>query len=250
VSSTLPGADVRAFYAALGVQLPGWAHTQAPVRCFADPDAHTHEDRDPSCSVSLRSGAFNCHACGAHGGAYDAALAAGRAPREAIELMVTHGLTQRRPRRDGSRTSSSASTRERSSRPAARAASTRREAPASATEDRSPRTPLPAAPQSAEKAWSLSVSAEDVRRWCRALGANGELLARVRRERGWAAQTLTELGVGFDGERITVPIDDERGALQGLLRVRVDDRQKPKVVASEGTRLGLIPHRRRLLKDR
>ena len=83
--------EVRAFYEALGIELPGWARTEAPVRCFADPEAHKREDRDASCSVNLHSGAFNCHGCGARGGAYDAALARGRSPREAIDLMVAVG---------------------------------------------------------------------------------------------------------------------------------------------------------------
>ena len=102
MTAAAPGGDVRGFYEAIGVELPGWAHTEAPVRCFADPDAHQHQDRDASCSVNLQSGAFNCHGCGAHGGAYDAALAKGCSPREAIDLMITHGLTQRRPRTDDS----------------------------------------------------------------------------------------------------------------------------------------------------
>jgi hypothetical protein len=133
VTATAPGGDVRGFYLALGVELPGWAHTEAPVRCFADSDAHHRQDRDASCSVNLESGAFNCHGCGAHGGAYDAALATGRAPREAIELMIVHGLTERRPRNDSSRTGPPARTRD-TSPPAAertgmRARATRRDAP-------------------------------------------------------------------------------------------------------------------------
>ena len=32
--------DVRAFYAALGIELPAWSKLEAPVRCFAQPDAH------------------------------------------------------------------------------------------------------------------------------------------------------------------------------------------------------------------
>ena len=68
--------DVRAFYTTLGIELPGWPKLEAPIRCFAQPDAHNHNDRSPSCSVNLASGAWNCHGCGAHGGAYDAALAA------------------------------------------------------------------------------------------------------------------------------------------------------------------------------
>jgi hypothetical protein len=53
VSSTLPGADVRGFYAALRIELPGWAQQEASVRCFANPDAHG--DRDPSCSVNVET---------------------------------------------------------------------------------------------------------------------------------------------------------------------------------------------------
>ena len=71
---TLTGADIRGYYAALGVRIPEWATRNASVRCFANPDHHQHEDRTPSASVDLISGAFHCHGCGAHGGAYDAAL--------------------------------------------------------------------------------------------------------------------------------------------------------------------------------
>ena len=89
--------DVRAFYTTLGIELPGWPKLEAPIRCFAQPDAHNHNDRSPSCSVNLASGAWNCHGCGAHGGAYDAALAAGLTPRDAMELLIANGLAQ--PRR-------------------------------------------------------------------------------------------------------------------------------------------------------
>jgi hypothetical protein len=75
-----------------------------------------------------------------------------------------------------------------------------------------------------------------------ALGNNPEVLARLRAERGWEPDTLRRCGVGFDGERITVPITDQHGGLQGLLRLRVQAWQKPKVLAAAGSRLGLIPH--------
>jgi len=81
-----------------------------------------------------------------------------------------------------------------------------------------------------------------VRRWARALRDNPGLLARLRAERGWEPDTLRRWRIGFDGERITVPIIDQRGALQGVLRLRVDAWQKPKVLAAAGSRLGLIPH--------
>src|SRR5689334_16373845 len=86
--------DIRAFYTALGIPIPGWANLQATVRCFGNPEAHRRGDRDPSCSVNLQHGAWHCHACGAKGGAFDAATARGYTDRAAIDLMVAHGLTE------------------------------------------------------------------------------------------------------------------------------------------------------------
>ena len=88
--------DVRGFYAVLGIGLPATAARDASVRCFANPDAHAHADRRPSCSVSLASGAWRCWACDARGGAYDAALARGLSPREAMDLLIAYGLAERR----------------------------------------------------------------------------------------------------------------------------------------------------------
>jgi hypothetical protein len=56
---------------------------------------------------------------------------------------------------------------------------------------------------------------------------------------GWGEAPL---GVGFDGERITIAITDQQGALQGVLRLRLETWQQPKALATVGTRLGLIPH--------
>jgi len=256
MTRTRPGADVHGFYATLGIELPDWARTEAPARCFADPDAHKRQDRDPSCSVNLASGAFNCHGCGAHGGAYDAALATGRSPRDAIDLMIAHGLTQRR---DRSREASPASTRDTSPTAAgntsAQAQATRRDQPAANATTRS--TPLPAAPKaaqscasarppSAEPSPTRDTAARKNRRQLReyrdALLNSAGLIARLRRERGWNPDTLKALGIGFDGHRITVPIIDEHQALHGILRLRVDASQQPKVLAAPGTKLGLIPH--------
>ena len=225
-----PGGDVRGFYAALGVELSGWAHTEAPVRCFADPDSHQHEDRDASCSVNLESGAFNCHGCGAHGGTYDAALATGRSPREAIDLMIAHGLTQRRAPRATARNAPPAPARDTSP-----AASGRTSVRARATR------PDAAAQRAADHQTVFAVDGEQIGAWAEALCDNRQLLQRLRAERGWDQRVLRELQVGFDGERITVPIPGEHGAAQGLLRLRVDASQRPKVLAVPGTRLALIP---------
>ena len=184
MNPTLPGGDVRGFYAALGVQLPGWAHTEAPVRCFADPDAHAHQDRDPSCSVNVHSGAFNCHACGAHGGAYDAALAVGRSPREAIDLMITHGLTERRPRRDTPRESAWRRNTE-------AAGATRRHGPNPPAAAQ--RTAPPAADQP-DRQRGLSVSAEDVNGWARALRDARRAAGASSRRAGLGARDAAAVG--------------------------------------------------------
>jgi hypothetical protein len=224
VNETQLGGDVRGFYAAVGVQLPDWAHTEAPVRCFTNREAHEHHDLRPSCSVNLHSGAFNCHGCGAHGGAYDAALGAGHTPREAIDLMIAHGLTERRhapcPAPATAASRASAAPIEALSRIRSRAADAYNRRAAS----------------------YLSCSGEDVQRWAGTLRDNPKLLARLRAERGWDPDTLRRWAIGFDGERITVPITDQREVLQGVLRLRVRAWQKPKVLAAAGSRLALIPH--------
>jgi hypothetical protein len=97
---------MRGFYAALGIELPASAKREAPVGCFADPAAHAHGDRNPSCSVNVETGVCHCWGCGAAGGAYDAALAHCLSALDAIDLMIAHGLTTRRtgapPRRSPS----------------------------------------------------------------------------------------------------------------------------------------------------
>jgi len=62
--ATLAGADIRGYYTALGIELPAWSQDQGSVRCFADPESHSHGDRNPSCSISLTTGAWKCHGCG------------------------------------------------------------------------------------------------------------------------------------------------------------------------------------------
>jgi hypothetical protein len=206
------GGDVRSFYAALGIELPAWAQRDATVRCFANPDAHAHEDRRPSCSVSLEHGAWLCWACGARGGAYDAALTRGHTPASAIELMVEHGLTERR----GEAKDSDRHVRPTSPAPLTLRSATRPELAASETD---------------VDAWHQALLSEDARRW-------RELLWRRRL---WRPEVMRELGLGYDGRRITIPIRGRAGELRGVLRYRLDS-GGPKMLAVPGTRLGMIPH--------
>ena len=210
--------DIRAFYAALGIELPGWPKLEAPVRCFAQPDAHHHADRSPSCSVNLASGAWNCHGCGARGGAYDAALAAGHTPRRAMELLIANGLAT--PRSD--------------------------------TDTRSRRTPAVSVAKTGplkESRPRLAVGDADVQAWAEALDANGRIIRRLVLERAWAPRVMQALEIGFDGARVTIPIRNEHGQLRAVLRYDAFGRREPKMRAAVGSRLGLIPHPASELSD-
>lgn len=90
---TFVSGDVRGLFAELGVQLPVRVGVNVAVRCFANGAAHQRGDRNPSASVHVETGAWFCHGCGASGGAYDAALALGRTPREAMVLLERHRFT-------------------------------------------------------------------------------------------------------------------------------------------------------------
>jgi len=209
---TLPGADIRGYYQALEIELPGWARREASVQCFADPDAHRRGDRDPSCSVNLDHGAWHCHACGAKGGAFDAATARGCSDRAAIDLMVAYRLTEHRPNRNANA--------KRAPRP--RSISTRPAQP--------PRTPL-------------RPTREDIERWQATLAAETDLIAKLARERGWLYATMLELELGVDRGRITIPVRDDERRFIGLLRYQPWPQPgEPKMLATPGSRRALLPH--------
>ena len=212
MNATQPRGDVRGFYAALGVQLPAWAQTEAPVRCFASPDAHAHEDQHPSCSVNLDSGAFNCHGCGAHGGAYDAALALGRSPREAIDLMVIHGLAERRPGR-GDR----------------RMPRRRREF----AQCRLRRV----GPRRRRSRSAANRSANGLGRWPRTMrcwrGCEPSAAGTSRFSVSWMSGSTGSVSRSRSAARTA--------RCKGCCGSRVHASQRPKVLALHGTRLGLIP---------
>ena len=203
--------NVRGFYEELGVELPGWPKLEAPVRCFAEPGAHARGDRSPSCSVNLTSGAWNCHGCGAHGGAYDAALSLGATPRSAMDLMIAHGLAERR---------------------------TQQIRPSPQTRALTSPTRTPTAPRHP----SLAVDEADVLSWAAGLDAHSRLARRLILERAWAPKITRALDIGFDGRHLTIPIRNEHGHLLGLLRYDPFGRRQPKMRAVVGSRLGLIPH--------
>jgi Toprim-like len=203
--------DVRTFYAALDIELPSWLRLEAPVRCFADPEAHNRGDRNPSCSVNLASGAWNCHGCGARGGAYDAALALGHTPRSAMDLLIAHGLAEPR-------------TIEHS-----RAAPRVQRSPAILARPERPERP------------PLSWDDANVQLCAERLDADSRLVRQLILGRAWAPRAMRALELGFDGARITIPVRDEHGKLRGVLRYDPFGRREPKMRAVPGTQLGLVP---------
>lgn len=212
MTRTLPDADIRGYYAALGVELPGWSTSEATVRCFADPDAHQRGDRDPSCSVNLEHGAWHCHGCGAKGGAFDAATARGYSDREAIDMMVAYRLAEHRAYR---RANGHPGSRPRSS-------------------GRHP-TIAPVL--------RLRAVEDDIVRWHEALVADPERIARLAHDRGWLYSAMLELQLGLDHGRVTIPVRDDQGQLIGLLRYQPSPRPgEPKMLANAGSRRALLPH--------
>ena len=209
MTQTLPGADIRGYYAALGIQLPPRAQTEASVRCFANPDAHRRGDHDPSCSVNLTHGAWHCHGCGASGGPYDAATYQGHSSRSAIDLMICHGLTQRRH----------------------------------GTPRRRERSPIRDATGKTSGS-ALDVSEGDIARWHTDLSLQPLILQRLARQRAWSMSTVRAFELGIDGNRITIPVRNERRQLVGLLRYRPWDSRRggPKMLAAPGSRRQLLPH--------
>lgn len=211
---TIPGAvDVRGFYNALGIELPGWASIEAPARCFASPESHNHDDRSPSTSVNLESGLWCCHRCGAGGRAYDAAIAVGLTPRSAVELTIRYGLLE----------------------PGTEPRSTFNAGQRSTTNQRPP------APR--RRQVTLEAGDADVERWQESLHRRPALLERLEQDRGWSYPVLRELEIGIGpGGRLTVPIRNQSGRLRGILRYQPWHTNEPKMLAVRGTRLGLIPH--------
>ncbi len=213
----MTGGDVRGFYRALGIELPGWSSHNVSVPCFADPESHAHGDRNPSCSVSLVTGAWRCWSCGAKGGAYDAAHQHfGRSPREAMDLLIQYGLAERR--HPG---------------PAPR----RRRAPQTTT------APAPA-PAPARQPRSFTTTDSNVAEWRRELDRQEWPPSQLRAPQRslWHQSTARELNLGLDRGRITFPIRSAAGALQGVLRYAPDPGRGPKMLALPGSALGLIPN--------
>jgi hypothetical protein len=186
--------DVRGLYSALGVELPpANGAANVAVACFINPEAHRRDDKNKSSSVSMETGAFNCHGCGVRGGPYDAALALGKPPRDAMEMLRGYELVSDDYSRPG--------------RPARRSDE----------------------PVLAESGKPPPVSEQQVSAWQSALLQDGRSLARLEELRGWTSVAVESLGVGVNrdyrrpaGGPIIFPARDARGTLTGCVNYMPD----------------------------
>lgn len=92
--SGVMGSRMRDFYEEIGLDLPAYGDGDVMVSCFVNPAGHSHDDSNKSCSVNLTTGLYNCHGCGESGNAYQAAVAKGFTPRNAMKLLQRHGLAR------------------------------------------------------------------------------------------------------------------------------------------------------------
>ena len=133
--------------------------------------------------------------------------------RSAIDLMISHGLIDRRAQL--------------THRPR-----TREKQPARCARDTQLRAVRPV----------LDITEQDINRWQTALSRRPSLLTRLADERGWRYPAMRELGLGLDRGRVTIPIRNRAGLLRGVLRYQPDHARRPKMLAAAGSRLGLVPH--------
>jgi hypothetical protein len=178
----------ESFYEAIGVPLPAGHADEASVRCFANPEAHEHGDRNPSARVNRQHGGWCCHGCGAAGGAYHAALARGYSPAEAMRLVDDHDL---------------------------------RKEPRVAWAGGSGAGPSPRAADPAPTVLMVATE-ENIVFWMKVLEESPRALERLAELRAWEPDVLARFGVGLEGmregDRITLPLRDAAGRLVGLGR--------------------------------
>lgn len=89
----------------------------------------------------------------------------------------------------------------------------------------------------------FEVSEETLAGYVQALQQHDELLTMLKRQRGWTTAALERLGVGYDGERLTIPARSRHGVLVGLGRYLPGSAREgaPKMLAVPGSRRELFP---------
>jgi Protein of unknown function (DUF3631) len=197
--------SARDFYSDLGVALPGGPETgSVSVRCFANVSAHKRDDHNPSCSVNIDTGQWKCFACGAKGGAFDAAVAFGWSRSDAADLAKRHDVF---------------------------------------ADDRARQGPTrPSSPNPGGAAPKLPTETQ-VAAWHEALVSDARAVEWLFELRGWTPEVIKSLELGIDGERITIPIRDAERRLVGShwYAPNPAGRNGNKMLAAKGVPRALFP---------
>lgn len=167
-----------------------------------------HGDTNPSANVNLRTGLWKCQVCNAGGSAIDLLMQQGADYKEALtQIGAAAGLEP----------------------PGAK--------PPKANGHATDMRPTPAPRR------STKLSEENVRTWHEAGLRNEDLQRWFREHRGFTEETIAARQLGWDGQRVTIPVRDETGALVNVRRYQrnstgVQGKMLPLVAGSEAaTRL-------------
>ncbi len=178
--------DVLAFYSAQGVEVgPLVGHNERRFRC------PFHDDATPSANLNTETGLWHCHVCDKGGSPLDFLMERGLDYRAALtEVGRLAGLPA-----PGSRTNGAAG-------------------------HPSPAAPLaaPAAVGAAPRATKTKLSETNVAAWHDAAMRNPDLLRWFHEKRGYTDETLGRFALGWDGQRVTIPVRDDAGKLVNVRR--------------------------------
>ena len=179
--------DVTAFYAAQGSPLgavvgPGERRIRCPF----------HDDKTPSANVNEQSGLWSCHTCDKGGSPIDFLMEQGQTFKQALDAI---------------------------SEMAGLEPSTSRQTPRS-TQNGHAGPPSPAgrsalSPTSTTKG---KLTEANVTGWHEAALRNVDLMQWFHEHRGFTDETIARFQLGWDGQRVTIPVRDAEGKLVNVRR--------------------------------
>lgn len=192
----------------LNLDIRGWAHgINVEFRCLS-PEAHQNGDARRSASINTETGAWNCKACEAKGGAYDLVLLSGRSPADAMALLKRLGMVEDNKNDEWDRV------------------------PQQTFKAKLVPAPIPAPGDE-----PVFVAQQPEVSFDAAIEMSQPLLARLFAVKGWTEPTLTNLGVTWDERRrrLALPVRNEKGQHLGYARYRpgADPTQVSKMLADK-----------------
>lgn len=181
--------DAASYLESLGVRLLGAVGPNE--RRFLCP---FHDDTDPSANLNTLSGLWNCHVCGAGGSPIDFVMRKlGLDYKEALTHVGAFAGLPEPSLAKGRRTNGQAG---------------------HATPAPAPVTPAALTPPTRPS----KVSEANVKAWHEAALRNADLMRWFHEHRGFTEETVILRQLGWDGQRVTIPIRDADGKLVNVRR--------------------------------